>query len=218
MKPTRVLLADDHTLIRAGLRLVVEQQSEFTVVGEAADGRQAVALAQQLKPDIVVMDISMPDMNGLEATREILKDNPGVEVMILSMHESEQMVHDVLGAGARGYILKQDAGAELINALEAVRQHKPFFTHTVSQMVLSGYLSRAAGSVLGDAPCGRLSPRERQIVKLVAESKSNKEVANTLLISVKTVESHRAHIMEKLSAHSVADLVRYAVRNNIVEC
>jgi DNA-binding NarL/FixJ family response regulator len=219
MKKTRILLVDDHQVVRRGIAGIIgDARSEWEVCGEASTGREAVTAAAGLRPDIVVMDISMPDMNGLEATREILKDNPGVEVMILSMHESEQMVHDVLGAGARGYILKQDAGAELINAMEAVRQHKPFFTHTVSQMVLSGYLSRAAGSVPGDAPCGRLSPRERQIVKLVAESKSNKEVANTLLISVKTVESHRAHIMEKLGAHSVADLVRYAVRNNIVEC
>jgi len=165
-----------------------------------------------------VMDISMPDMNGLEAMREILKDNPCTQVLILSMHESEQIVRDVLGAGARGYILKQDAGNDLITALEAVRQHKLYFTSRVSEVVLSGYLGHAAADALPETPSGRLSSREFQIVKLVAESKSNKEVAHILDISVKTVESHRAHIMEKLGIHSVTELVRYAIRNNIVEC
>jgi DNA-binding NarL/FixJ family response regulator len=163
------------------------------------------------------MDISMPDMDGLEATREILKDNPGIEVLILSMHESDQII-DVLGAGARGYILKRDAGNDLIAALEALRQHKLFLTSRVSEVVLGGYLGHTGVAATADAPSSQLSPRERQIVKLVAESKSNKEVANILQISVKTVESHRAHIMEKLGLHSVTELVRYAIRNNIVEC
>ena len=198
--------------------LLGDVRPEWEVCGEASTGREAVAAAASLRPDVVVMDISMPDMNGLEATREILKDNPGTEVLILSMHESEQMVHDVLRAGARGYILKQDAGNDLITAMEAVRQHKLFFTARVSEVVLSGYLGRAAAEAPADALFTRLSPREVQIVQLVAESKANKEVANILNISVKTVESHRAHIMEKLGLHSVAELVRYAVRNNIVEC
>jgi DNA-binding NarL/FixJ family response regulator len=186
------------------------------VCGEASTGREAVAAAASLKPDIVVMDISMPDMNGLEATREILRSNPGTEILILSVHESEQMVHDVLSAGARGYMLKQDAGTDLIAALEALRQHKLYFTPRVSELVLGGYLGHAPAEV-PDAPFSRLSPREFQIVQLVAESKSNKEVATILDISVKTVESHRAHIMEKLGFHSVTELVRYAIRNNIVE-
>jgi Response regulator containing a CheY-like receiver domain and an HTH DNA-binding domain len=187
------------------------------VCGEASTGREAVAAAASLKPDVVVMDISMPDMNGLEATREILKNNPGTEVLILSVHESDQIVHDVLAAGARGYILKQDAGTDLIAALEAVRQHRLFFTARVSEVVLSGYLGRAAAEASAAAPFSRLSPREIQIVQLVAESKSNKEVSNILQLSVKTVESHRAHIMEKLGLHSVTELVRYAIRNKIVE-
>jgi len=209
---------DDHHIVRRGVAGVIEDaRPEWEVCGEASTGREAVAAAASLKPDVVVMDISMPDMNGLEATREILKNNPGTEVLILSVHESDQIVHDVLAAGARGYILKQDAGTELIAALEAVRLHRVFFTARVSEVVLSGYLGRAAAGTLPDAPFSRLSPREIQIVQLVAESKSNKEVSNLLHLSVKTVESHRAHIMEKLGIHSVTELVRYAIRNNIVE-
>lgn len=212
-------MVDDHQVVRRGVAgVIADANSGWEVCGEASTGREAVAAAASLRPDIVVMDLSMPDMNGLEATREILKNNPGIEVLILSMHESEQMVHDVLGAGARGYILKRDAGNDLITALEALRQHKLFFTSRVSEVVLGGYLGRTAAEAPAQGASSRLSPRERQIVKLVAESKSNKEVANILQISVKTVESHRANIMEKLGLHSVTELVRYAIRNNIVEC
>jgi DNA-binding NarL/FixJ family response regulator len=219
MKKTRILLVDDHQVVRRGVAgLLGDIRPDWEVCGEASTGREAVAAAATLRPDIVVMDISMPDMDGLEATREILKDNAGAQVLILSMHESEQMVHDVLSAGARGYLLKRDAGNDLIAALEALRQHKLFFTSTVSEVVLDGYLGSTSAAATADAPSSRISPRERQIVKLVAESKSNKEVANILEISVKTVESHRANIMEKLGLHSVTELVRYAVRNNIVEC
>ena len=218
MKKTRILLVDDHLVVRRGVAGVIgDARPEWEVCGEASTGREGVAAAARLKPDVVVMDISMPDMNGLEATREILKDNPGTEVLILSVHESDQIVHDVLAAGARGYILKQDAGTDLVAALEAVRQHRLFLTSRVSEVVLSGYLGRAAAGTPPEVPFSRLSPREVQIVQLVAESKSNKEVSGILHISVKTVESHRAHIMEKLGLHSVADLVRYAIRNNIVE-
>jgi DNA-binding NarL/FixJ family response regulator len=217
MKKTRILLVDDHHVVRRGVAGVIgDARPAWEVCGEASTGREAVAAAASLKPDIVVMDISMPDMNGLEATREILRSNPGTEILILSVHESEQMVHDVLSAGARGYMLKQDAGTDLIAALEALRQHKLYFTPRVSELVLGGYLGHAPAEV-PDAPFSRLSPREFQIVQLVAESKSNKEVASILDISVKTVESHRSHIMEKLGLHSVTELVRYAIRNNIVE-
>jgi two-component system, NarL family, response regulator NreC len=219
MKKTRVLLVDDHQIVRRGVAAVVgDAGPEWEVCGEASTGREGVAAAASLKPDIVVMDISMPDMTGLEATREIVKDNPRAQVLILSMLESEQMVHDVLEAGARGYILKRDAGIDLMTALQAVRQHKLFFTSRVSEVMLSGFLGRGSDALATDGPSGRLSSRELQIVKLVAESKSNKEVANILNISVKTVESHRAHIMEKLGLHSVTELVRYAIRNHIVEC
>jgi DNA-binding NarL/FixJ family response regulator len=219
MKNTRVLLADDHLVVRRGVAAVVADAGpDWEVCGEASTGREAVTAAATLKPDIVVMDISMPEMNGLEATREILKDNPHTEVLILSMHESEQIVHDVLSAGARGYILKQEAGNDLMKALETIRHHKLYFTSAVSEVVLRGYLSRGTTESLEVGPSSLLSPRELQIVKLVAENKSNKEVANILNISVKTVESHRSHVMEKLGLHSIVELVRYAIRNNIVEC
>jgi DNA-binding NarL/FixJ family response regulator len=219
MKKTRILLVDDHHVVRRGVAALIEDaRPEWEVCGEASTGREAVTAAASLRPDIVVMDISMPDMNGLEATREILKDNPGAEVLILSMYESDQMVHDMFSAGARGYLLKQDAGEELIAALDAVRQHKPFFTSRVSEVVLTGYLARDAAAAPANSPSSRLSPRESQIVKLVSEGKCNKEVADILSISVKTVESHRAHIMGKLGLHSVADLVRYAIRNKLIEC
>jgi DNA-binding NarL/FixJ family response regulator len=177
-----------------------------------------VAAVSTLKPDIVVMDISMPDMTGLDATRAILKANPRVEVLMLSVHDSEQMVHDVVAAGARGYILKRDAGNELIAALEAVGQHKLYFTAKVSEVILQGFLRNGEKSETAEAPFSRLSSREREIVKLVAEGKANKEIAHVLGISIKTVETHRANIMEKLDLHSVTDLVRYAIRNNLVEC
>jgi DNA-binding NarL/FixJ family response regulator len=219
MKKTRVLLVDDHQVVRRGVAAVVgDAGPDWEVCGEASTGREGVAAAASLQPDIVVMDISMPDMTGLEATREILKDNPRAQVLILSMLESEQMVRDVLAAGARGYILKRDAGIDLMAALQAVRQHKLFFTSRVSEVMLSGFLGRSSDALSTDGPSGRLSSRELQIVKLVAESKSNKEVAHILNISVKTVESHRAHIMDKLGLHSVTELVRYAIRNHIVEC
>ena len=218
MKKTRILLVDDHQVVRRGVAgLIADSRPDWEVCGQSSTGREAVAAAASLKPDLVVMDISMPDMDGLEATREILNENPGIQILILSMHESEQMVHDVLSAGARGYILKRDAGNDLIAALEALSQHKLFFTSGVSEVVLGGYLGRIVKSE-ANPPASRLTPREREIVKLVAESKSNKEVADLLRISIKTVESHRAHTMEKLGLHSVAELVRYAVRNNIVEC
>src|ERR1019366_5996827 len=186
MKKTRILLVDDHQVVRRGIAgLIGDARPECEVCGGASRGREAVAPPPSLRPDIVVMDISMPDMNGLEATREILKNNPGIEVLILSVHESEQIVRDILGAGARGYLLKQDAGSDLIAALEAVRQHKLFFTSRVSDVVLSGYLGRGAADAPADGPASRLSSRELQIVKLVAESKSNKEVAHILNISVK---------------------------------
>jgi DNA-binding NarL/FixJ family response regulator len=218
MSKTRILLVDDHQVVRRGVAGVIrDARPEWEVCGEASTGREGVAAAASLRPDVVVMDISMPEMNGLQATREILKNNPGTEVLVLSVHESEQMVHAILCAGARGYVLKQDAGSDLIAAIEAVLQHKLFLSSRVSEVVLSGYLGRAAAAAPGDAPFSRLSPRETQVVQLVAESKANKEVANILNISVKAAESRRAHIMEKLGLHSVAELVRYAVRNNIVE-
>lgn len=217
MAPLRLLLADDHEIVRKGLRSVLEAQRDCEVVGEAADGRQAIALVKELSPDIVILDISMPLLNGLEATRQILKIRPQTKVLILTMHESDPLIRDVLDAGARGYILKTDAGRDLVSAVESLRRNKTFFTSRVSQMILDGFLkgdSRPADSETGGI---RLTPRQREIVQLLAEGKSSKEVAVALDLSVKTAETHRANIMRKLDCHSVSEVVRYAIRNKIIE-
>ena len=215
MESLRILIADDHEVVRRGLHSLLEGQAGWQVVGEAITGREAVDRVAQLKPDVVVMDISMPEMNGLEATRQILKSLPKTEILILTMHESEQVVREVLEAGARGYVLKSDAGRSLVAAVDSLRQHRPFFTSRVSEMVLDGYL-RGRGEALHESPRSRLTPRERQIVQLLAEGKSNKEISGALGISVKTAEAHRSNIMRKLDLHSISDLVRYAIRNKIV--
>ena len=216
MEKLRILVADDHQLVRKGVVSAIrDERPDWEVCGEASTGREAVAAAERLKPDVVVMDISMPEMNGLKATRQVLKKNSRVQVLILSMHESEQIVRDVLDCGARGYILKSDAGTDLMVALEALRNHKVYFAPKIAEVLLRGYLD--GGAINKSGVSSPLSSREREIVQLVAEGQSNKDMANTLNISVKTVETHRARIMAKLDLHSVGDLVRYAVRNNIVE-
>ena len=217
MAALKLLLADDHEIVRKGLRSVLEAQRECEVVGEAADGRQAVALAKELGPDIVILDISMPLLNGLEATRQILKIRPQTKVLILTMHESDPLIRDVLDAGARGYILKTDAGRDLVTAVESLRRNKTFFTSRVSQMILDGFLKGDARPSDTDNGGIRLTPRQREIVQLLAEGKSSKEVAVALDLSVKTAETHRANIMRKLDCHSVSEVVRYAIRNKIIE-
>jgi DNA-binding NarL/FixJ family response regulator len=217
MAALRLLLADDHEIVRKGLRSVLEAQRDCEVVGEAADGRQAVALAKELSPDIVILDISMPLLNGLEATRQILKIRPQTKVLILTMHESDPLIRDVLDAGARGYILKTDAGRDLVTAVESLRRNKTFFTSRVSQMILDGFLKGDARPSDTDNGGIRLTPRQREIVQLLAEGKSSKEVAVALDLSVKTAETHRANIMRKLDCHSVSEVVRYAIRNKIIE-
>ena len=214
----RILVADDHEVVRRGLCSLVEAQPEWQVCGEAADGREAVEKAQALKPDAAILDIGMPSLNGLEATRQILRTDPHVRVLILTLHDSDQVVRDVLNAGARGFLLKSDAGRDLVAALEALRRDKTYFTSKVAAMVLEGYLKDGTGPAQTPAPVrSRLTPREREIVQLLAEGKSTKEVAVTLGLSVKTAETHRSNIMRKLNLRSVADLVRYAVRNQIVQ-
>src|SRR5690349_20631962 len=189
MKSFRILVVDDHQLVRKGVVAAIrDERPEWEVCGEASTGREAVAAAERHNPDVVVMDISMPDLNGLEATRQILKENPERQVLILSMHESEQILRDVLDSGARGYILKSDAGTDLLGALDALQNNKPFFTSKIAEVLLRGYLN---GPVAGALPGSPVSPREREIIQLIAEGKSNKEVATTLTISVKTVETHR---------------------------
>lgn len=217
MSKVRILVADDHDVVRQGLRSLLETQSGWEVCAEAVTGREAVKKAKESKPDVVVMDISMPELNGLEATRQILKAVPQAEVLILTMHDSEELIREVLDAGARGYVLKSDAGRDLVAAVDALRQHNPFLTSRVSEMVLHGYLRRDTHSNKEEPARSRLTQREREVVQLLAEGKSNKETAATLGISVKTAETHRANIMNKLGLHSVTELVRYAVRNKIVE-
>ncbi|MCX6897740.1 MAG: response regulator transcription factor [Verrucomicrobia bacterium] len=217
MKTLQILIADDHELVRKGLRTVLENQPGWKVCGEATNGRQAVELAKQLGPDVIVLDVTMPELNGLEATRQILKAIPKAEVLILTMHESEKLVSEVLAAGAHGYILKADTSRLLVSAIELLAQHQPFFTGKISEVVLSGYLNPGKIRKGAASPVQRLTAREREIVQLLAEGKTNKEVAVALGVNVKTVDAHRANVMHKLDLHSVTDLVRYAIRNHIIE-
>ena len=215
--PLRILVADDHEVVRRGLCALLKAQPEWDVCGEAGDGREAVEKASQLKPDIVILDIGMPHLNGLEATRQILKANPDINVLILTLHDSEQLVRDIIDAGARAFVLKSDAARDLIVAVEALRKGRIYFTPKVGSMVLEGYLHRDHKPSLEPHDHNRLTPREREIVQLLAEGKSSKEVAVALGMSVKTAETHRANIMRKLELHSVSALVVYAVQNNIVQ-
>lgn len=218
MAPFRILLADDHEVVRAGLRALLEEQSGWEVVAEAVDGRDAVEKATKLKPDVVVIDIAMPSLNGLEAVRQIVKTVPNIKVLVLTMYDSDPLIQQVLQAGARGYLLKSDAGRDLVSAIDALRRNKTFFTPKVSQMVLEGYLDKSPKEKEAeDEPeTLRLTSRQREIVQLLAEGKSSKEVAAVLGLSVKTAETHRANIMRKLDCHSVTELVRYAIRNHII--
>ena len=213
----RILIADDHEMIRQGLRRTLEQREEWQVCGEAATGREAVELAKNLVPNIVILDLTMPELNGLEATRQIKKMLPNAEILIFSIHESTELTHDVLEAGARGYLLKSDIGKHVISAVEALAEHKPYFTWSVSKTMLDAYLR--PGNPMTDKvePFSELTPREREIIQLLGEGHSNKAISARLGISVKTVETHRAAIMRKLSINSIAQLVRYAIRNRIVE-
>jgi DNA-binding NarL/FixJ family response regulator len=218
MTELRLLVADDHEVVRKGLRALLEEQPGWKVEAEAVDGREAVKKAQELKPDIAVMDIGMPSLNGLEATRQILKTNSRTKVLILTMHESDPLIREVLDAGAKGYLLKTDASRDLIAAVDAIRRNKTFFTSKVAQMVLDGYLKRRTPTTDDETlASGRLTPRQREIVQLLAEGKSSKEVAVALGLSVKTAETHRANIMRRLNCHSVSELVRYAIRTEIIQ-
>jgi DNA-binding NarL/FixJ family response regulator len=212
MTKCRILIADDHEVVRHGIRSILTAQPGWEVCGEAVDGRDAVSKAEALTPDIIVMDIGMPKLNGLEATRQILKNRESARILILTMYETEQIVGDVLAAGARGYLLKSDAGRDLVAAIEALQRNRTFFTSGVAETVLAAYLKNP-----GDSRKEILTPREREVVQLLAEGKSTKEVAVALNLSVKTAETHRSNLMRKLDIHSVSELVLYAVRNNLVQ-
>jgi DNA-binding NarL/FixJ family response regulator len=214
MNNVRILIADDHELIRRGLVSALADRPEWSIVAEAADGRQACELAASLTPDIAVLDLTMPELNGLDATRQIRTTTPKTRILIVTAHESEQLIRDVLDAGAMGYVLKSDAGRVLVQAIEALLDERPFFTSKVARFVLEGYLRSGEDSTQAAVA---LSPRERQIVQLLAEGSNNKEVARALHLSVKTVETHRSNIMRKMEFGSLADLVRYAIRNKIVD-
>lgn len=213
MSALRILVADDHEVARRGVRALLESHPGWEVCGEAADGREAVNLASRLKPDLILLDIGMPSLNGLDATRQILAADPDVRVLILTMHDSEQVVREVLAAGALGFLLKSDAGRDLLAAVEALQNRRTFFTTKVAQLVLEGYLHPGADS---DNNRSVLTPREREVIQLLAEGKTTKEVATVLNLSVKTAETHRTNLMRKLDLHSVVDLTLYAVRNGIV--
>ena len=211
VKKVRILIADDHDVVRAGVRLMIERERGLEVCAEAGNGREAVALAEKLRPDVVILDMTMPELNGLEAARQIKRKLPEVEVVMLTAHENEDLVHQVFDVGARSYIVKTEAVQYLVPAIRSAAEHKPFFTSSVSKVVFARYLDRGRGED------SRLTGRERELVQLLAEGSSNKEAASRLGISVKTIETHRATIMRKLGLKSVSDLVRYAIRNKIIE-
>jgi len=215
MPRTKVLLADDHRLMRGGLRLVIEQNPGFTVVGEADDGRQAVAMAGALQPDVVVMDIGMPNLNGIEAARQITAAHPAISVVMLSMHADEGYVLRALNAGAKAYLLKDSAEADLGRAIEAVIEGKSFFSPAVSRLLLEDYVRKIKRAGVEDS-FDLLSAREREILQLVAEGKSSKEIAALLNLSVYTVETHRSNIMQKLNLRGVPELILYAVRKGLI--
>ncbi len=217
MADVRILLADDHEMIRHGTRLLLEKQPGWTVCGEARTGREAVAMATALTPDVAVLDINMPELNGLDAAKQIRRALPQTEVLIFTGIENEELVHEVFSAGARSYILKSDISEHLIAAVTALAQHKSYFTTRISEIVFARYLRTKKPGAEEPEPGSRLTAREREIVQLLAEGKSNKEVGVALGISAKTAETHRAAVMRKLNLPSFSDLVRYAIRNHIIE-
>jgi DNA-binding NarL/FixJ family response regulator len=211
-------VADDHDVVRKGVRALLEEQPGWEVVAEASNGREVVEKAEHLRPDVTILDLIMPELNGLEAAREILKSVP-TKILILTVYDSDPLIQQTLEAGAQGYVLKSDAGRDLVSAVDALRRNKTFFTPKVAQMVLEGYLGRPSKTNEDDSnKVGLLlTARQRQILQLLAEGKSSKEVAAALNISVKTAETHRANIMRRLDYHSVSELVRYAIRHHVIE-
>jgi DNA-binding NarL/FixJ family response regulator len=211
----RILIADDHDIVRKGLRALVEEESSWQVVADVQDGRSAVAKAQELKPDIAILDIAMPSLNGLDATRQIVKVNPDTKVLILTMHDSERLIQHVLNAGARGYLMKTDAGRDLVMAIRALLLGQTYFTQRVAQIVLDTFTGKKTTTTEGDIQS--LTAKEREVVQLLAEGKCSKEAADVLNVSTKTLETHRSNIMRKLGCHSVTDVVRYAIRNHLAQ-
>ena len=215
MSVLRILIADDHEVARKGIRSLLETHAGWEVCSEAKDGREAVACADKFKPDVLLLDVGMPNLNGLDAARQILAMTPGARILILTIHDTEQAVREVLAAGARGFLLKFDSGRDLVAAVEALQYGRTYFTSKVAQMMLDGYLRPHCESETSSHRV--LTPREREVIQLVAEGRTTKEVATALSFSVKTAETHRTNLMRKLDLHSTADLTLYAVRNGIVQ-
>jgi two-component system, NarL family, response regulator NreC len=215
LKKIRILIADDHGIIRKGLRLQLEQNSDFEVVGEATEGREAVRMAEELLPDVVIMDIAMPNLNGIQATTQLVKKNPEIGVIILSMYSDETYLMRTLAAGAKGYLLKESADVDLHRAVQVVAEGKPFFSPAIADTLLEDYMRRLQQRGLQDS-YDLLTEREKEILQLLAEGKSNKDVAGILNVSTNTVETHRTRIMQKLDLHSTAEIVLYAVRKGII--
>jgi len=213
----RILIADDHELIRRGVRTLLEAEPGWKVVAEASDGQEAFEKAKETKPEIVVLDIGMPRLSGLEAARRLKRTLPQIKVLMLTMHDSERLAWEVLNVGALGYVTKSDTARDLVIAIEALRRDKTFFTPKVDRIILDSFLNGGSSKRAKEMQGEQLTSRQREIVQLLAEGKTSKEVSALLNLSVKTVETHRANIMRRLSCHSVSDLVRYAVRNNIVQ-
>jgi len=215
LKKIRILIADDHGIVRKGLRLQLEQNNEFEVVGEATEGREAVRMAEELVPDVVIMDIAMPNLNGIQATTQVVKKNPQIGVIILSMYSDETYLMRTLAAGAKGYLLKDSADVDLHRAVQVVAQGKPFFSPAIADTLLEDYMRQLQQRGLQDS-YDLLTEREKEILQLLAEGKSNKDVAGILNLSTNTVETHRTRIMQKLDLHSTAEIVLYAVRKGII--
>ncbi len=211
----RVLVADDHTIIRSGLRMLLEREPGFEVVAEASDGRQAVELAESLKPDVAVLDIGMPNLNGIEATRQIVQKLPRTRVVVLSMHSDESYVLKALKSGARGYLLKDSAESDILNSIRAVNDGKAYFSPEISRMLVEDYMRQMQQRGVEDS-YELLTPREREILQMLAEGRSNKEISSALNLSPYTVETHRGNILQKLNLHSLPELILYAVRNGVI--
>ena len=212
----RILLADDHEIVRRGLRGLLEAHPDWEVCAEAENGREAVDRARESRPDVAVLDLSLPELNGLEATRRIRRESPNTEVLVFTVHDSEELVFEALSVGARGYVLKSDGASHLIDAVEALSMHRPFFNPDVMQTIVQGYVRDRAEPTSSLGPANDLTRREREVIQLLAEGRGNQEIAVRLRISVKTVETHRAAIMRKLGFRSIVDLVRYAIREGIM--